>query len=452
MKKALSVLLAVVMMFAAIPAASGAGWIDSDYTDHLDNKNITQVKVTVTPPQAGKRFPLSAGISGTGFEKVSTVFGLDYDVEWYDKTDDCFIAADEFAVKGHQYEAQIELAAKPGYRFNKNASQGTLTKYYLNNNDVTSQTCYYNDLNIIVCYTFPALPAATRKAVQSASIQITAPSVGATPSFNPTVTGTDFTLDVDNDYFNNGVFWYDETAGYEMEASDVFEAGHKYSCEVILVVNDGYRFNLNNAEREAKLSLTNITFNSKKAYAEYDAEYDASNVYAASRFDGALADVTYIFDELAGQSTTFTVRGTVKSYLDDTDDVIITLLKKVGYMYVPKKTITLGDWETDYILKSLTKGQYVIKVSKKNHVDRIYYITVNGNMTKNLEINPIGDVNGDGDVTMKDYGKVYKHVQELESLSGYALQCGDTNNDDDVTMKDYGAIYKHVQEIGSVWE
>ena len=56
-----------------------------------------------------------------------------------------------------------------------------------------------------------------------------------------------------------------------------------------------------------------------------------------------------------------------------------------------------------------------------------------------------GDVNGDGKVTLLDYGLVLAHVKRTKLLEGEQLQRADVNGDNKVTLLDYGLILAHVK-------
>ena len=56
-----------------------------------------------------------------------------------------------------------------------------------------------------------------------------------------------------------------------------------------------------------------------------------------------------------------------------------------------------------------------------------------------------GDVNGDGKVTLIDYGLVLAHVKRTKLLTGEELQRADVNEDKKVTLIDYGLILAHVK-------
>ena len=57
----------------------------------------------------------------------------------------------------------------------------------------------------------------------------------------------------------------------------------------------------------------------------------------------------------------------------------------------------------------------------------------------------LGDVNGDGKVTLVDYGKILSHVKGLNLLTGQNLKAADVNQDGKVTLVDYGKVLAYVK-------
>ena len=64
--------------------------------------------------------------------------------------------------------------------------------------------------------------------------------------------------------------------------------------------------------------------------------------------------------------------------------------------------------------------------------------------SKTFVISVIGDVSGDGEVTILDLLKVQKHLLGSSKLSGEYLSSGDTNQDNDVTILDLLRIQKYI--------
>ena len=91
-------------------------------------------------------------------------------------------------------------------------------------------------------------------------------------------------------------------------------------------------------------------------------------------------------------------------------------------------------------------------VLKKNHTPRQYDVTVGEEGVRlDVEINPYGDVTLDGSIKMKDWERVYKHLNETQELQGYAFECADVNHDGKVNMQDWERIHKHLDGSDLFW-
>ena len=64
----------------------------------------------------------------------------------------------------------------------------------------------------------------------------------------------------------------------------------------------------------------------------------------------------------------------------------------------------------------LTYQGHVLSVFKDGHVSEYRNVTIDGDVTLNVTIYPICDVNGDGDVNMKDVLKLRRAIAGLEPL------------------------------------
>ena len=141
------------------------------------------------------------------------------------------------------------------------------------------------------------------------------------------------------------------------------------------------------------------------------------------------------------------VRGTVTSYLMDTN-VTVELLQdgQVAYSTVVRGMVV------DYTIKNIPEGNYTLRVSKLNHATREYPLTVGEqDVTFDAKICPKGDVTGDGDVTIKDFQRLLRHVNRSNPLTGYALACGNVTNDTYVNIKDFQRLLRHVNRTNPLF-
>ena len=139
------------------------------------------------------------------------------------------------------------------------------------------------------------------------------------------------------------------------------------------------------------------------------------------------------------------VSGTVTSYLDESE-VTVELLDGETVAY----TTTAADGK--YAIENVAPGTYTMKVSKANHVTRTYEVVVaDAAVTQDAEINPLGDVTGDGKVKSNDWNMMYKAINGTVTLEGYQFACADLNSDGKIKANDWNRVYKHINDIEKLW-
>ena len=141
----------------------------------------------------------------------------------------------------------------------------------------------------------------------------------------------------------------------------------------------------------------------------------------------------------------YSITGTLESCFIENEKISIQLIKKGDtepiYEYTSEENMT------EYSFSDLLAGTYELRVMKKNHVTRIYNIEITNNVTQNVKICLIGDLNDDGKVNNKDWNILYNHINESDILSGYQLLCADINKDERVNIKDWNRMYDHITEV-----
>ena len=165
----------------------------------------------------------------------------------------------------------------------------------------------------------------------------------------------------------------------------------------------------------------------------YDGAYDAAS------------DTTVLkFVHEATAPATYTVSGTATSFNSDTDNVTIQLILK-GYSEAAYETIVKGNSAT-YSIANVAPGTYTMKVMKNNHVAREYTVTVgSSNVTQDVEIWLLGDVNGDGKVNAKDVVLMRRYCANAIKypLDAYQLQVADVFQDGKVNAKDVVVLRRY---------
>ena len=136
-----------------------------------------------------------------------------------------------------------------------------------------------------------------------------------------------------------------------------------------------------------------------------------------------------------------TVKGTAKSYLSADDTVTIQLEKSGVAVY---ETTVKGN-STDYSISGVANGTYTMRVSKKSHADREYTVKVSSaDVTQNVEIFPIGDVNSGGDISVVDATLVQKYIVGLEKLTDLQKKSAEVNGDGEISVVDATLIQKYI--------
>lgn len=136
-----------------------------------------------------------------------------------------------------------------------------------------------------------------------------------------------------------------------------------------------------------------------------------------------------------------TVKGTAKSYLSADDTVTIQLVKSGVVAY---ETTVKGN-SADYSISGVANGTYTMRVSKKSHADREYTVKVwSADVTQNVEIFPIGDVNSDGDISVVDATLIQKYIVGLEKLTDLQKKSAEVNGDGEISVVDATLIQKYI--------
>lgn len=123
-----------------------------------------------------------------------------------------------------------------------------------------------------------------------------------------------------------------------------------------------------------------------------------------------------------------------------------------GYSEADYEVFVKGN-TAEYSIEGVAPGTYTMKVMKNNHVTREYTVTVSTeNVTQDVEIWLLGDVNGDGKVTTIDFVRVNSHARGVTLLSDYELKCADVvGTDGKVTTADAIRINAHAKGTSLLW-
>ena len=98
------------------------------------------------------------------------------------------------------------------------------------------------------------------------------------------------------------------------------------------------------------------------------------------------------------------------------------------------------------VVTAVGKGTCTITATTTDGTNKI----ASCNITSNIDYLK-GDINGDGKVNIKDWNRLYNHINETEQLNEYELLCADINGDGKVNIKDWNRMYDHITEVNPLW-
>ena len=102
--------------------------------------------------------------------------------------------------------------------------------------------------------------------------------------------------------------------------------------------------------------------------------------------------------------------------------------------------------KVEFSFDILKAEQYIIRVSKQDHVLRDYTITADEAATLNMKLCLVGDITGDGRVNIGDVAKIYAHARKTTLITDeYQLKCADVTGDSRVNVGDAARAYAKVK-------
>ena len=175
----------------------------------------------------------------------------------------------------------------------------------------------------------------------------------------------------------------------------------------------------------------------KKDGSSYDGEYDAANKITVLQF----------VHESTTPTTNISVSGTITSYGDASEAVTVTLTKQgeTAPAFTDTLTVASGSapYSQNYSFPAVPAGTYTLKVEKKGHAPWTENITVgSADVTKDVTIYLIGDVNGDGAISVSDMQRLYAHLNGTKPLTDTST--ADVNNDKVISVSDMQRLYAHI--------
>ena len=157
------------------------------------------------------------------------------------------------------------------------------------------------------------------------------------------------------------------------------------------------------------------------------------------------------FDYIDPVVERYNVLGTVQSFGSEEDVVRVLVVSAENSEISFSKEIT-GNNNGYYIFENLVEGDYIITISKSDHVVREYRVTLEDeNLIHNMKIHMVGDVNGDGRVNTVDVARANAHAKGANRLSGYEFECANVNGDTKLNTIDVAKMNAHAKGTVSLW-
>ena len=343
---------------------------------------------------------------------------------------------DEMIDPDYTYRIKLVGTGKEGMTFHNGPWQYDYTFHYYLNTNVKLRM--YNDLNIAENYLEVPYDASAQAYVidlvpepdvihyDYLSLGVPLPWAGERPIYNNNlVAGLPGGVSVVN------YTWYASATGERIQADMTFIAGRRYHVNVILQCEEGYYI----ADDE-----------------ELDAYVNGAKAYISAQ-DGDRTTLTVGYSVPVASG----VHGQAVSFRDGSD---VTVSLFADGSAESKYTVSVpggtkdssGQYTTTYDIPEVAPGTYTMQVSKKNHVTREYTITVGTDaLTQDVKIHLMGDINGDGRISIGDINQANLHAKGKKILLGYELACADVNGDGKVTISDVNKLNLHNKGKSLLW-
>lgn len=173
---------------------------------------------------------------------------------------------------------------------------------------------------------------------------------------------------------------------------------------------------------------------------EYRCYVKSRNVDSSNNSIYTDSDYYYFMVTEPQQIDSVDLRGTITSFGVADDEVTVQLMQENEEVAKVKTT------DGTYHLSGVISGEYTLVVFKWNHVTRTYSLTVsNEDVTLDVKIHLIGDVDGNGKINTGDVAKLNAHLKGSNKLTDeYMIQCANVNSGS-LNMGDTAALYSHIK-------
>lgn len=147
-----------------------------------------------------------------------------------------------------------------------------------------------------------------------------------------------------------------------------------------------------------------------------------------------------------------TISGYVTSFDDGVENSDETTIEFIQNGEVVYTTSVAGSGKQAFEIQNALSGEYTMRVSKQNHATREYTVTVDGETVIEAKIHLIGDITGDGKLSVADITLINGHIKMTSELEGYQAVCADVTNDGKISVRDVAQMNSHNKEIEYLWK
>ena len=106
----------------------------------------------------------------------------------------------------------------------------------------------------------------------------------------------------------------------------------------------------------------------------------------------------------------------------------------------------------EYAVPALNEGHYTVTFSMENCAPRSYTVKTGAEILElDATLKLYGDINGDGNLTTVDVGRVNAHIRQTSTLDEYDFIVANVNYDTLLTTADCGMINAHVKGTKNLW-
>lgn len=197
-------------------------------------KAVTGIDIYINAPRSGHK-PSYEIYQLYGDKSVRLLKGSE-SIIWRDVTQNYIMDPDDVFIAGHKYSVSIEAEAYDGYILNVTSAGAAAYTVNVNGTKQTVLKSSSNDYSR--GFKVTADMGTCDFTVDEIECYIAPPKAGSVAASTALISDTRYKL------MNNGIDWYDITAGRFLNAGETFITGHQYKVTLWIDAASGYKFAL----------------------------------------------------------------------------------------------------------------------------------------------------------------------------------------------------------------